>query len=99
MRKSTREKRGGASEEREAEDDESPVSALRPSSLPNSEAELAKLADATAAPGGQEVQPQVIQTVDDGLEEEEEKGGGLRRANIKGEEKKSRLQLCAQYQN
>lgn len=96
VRKSTREKRGGASEEKEAEDNEPPVSALVPTSLLNSEEELAKPVDATDAPSGQEVQPQVIQTVDDGLKGEEEDEEGLRRANIKGEENKSRLQRCPQ---
>lgn len=84
MRRSTREKRGGASEEKEEEEDEPPVPALGPSPLPNSEAERAKPVGATAATGGQEVQPQVIQEVEDSLEGEQEEEEGLRRANIKG---------------
>lgn len=85
VRKSTREKRGKASEEKGDKEDEPPVSALGPSSLSKSEAEPV---DVSAAPGGQEVQQQ-----DDGLNGEQEKEEEVRRATIKGEEKKSRLQM------
>lgn len=94
MRKSTRGKRGGASdeswEEKEAEDDEPPASPLGPPSLPSNEAELTKQVDANAAPSGQEVQLQIIGMVDgclEGGEEEDEEKEGLKRVNIKGEEK------------
>lgn len=96
MRKSTRGKRGGASdesrEEKEAEDDEPPASPLGPPSLPSNEAELTKQVDANAAPSGPEVQLQIIGMVDGCLEggedeDEDEDKEGLKRVNIKGEEK------------
>lgn len=68
----------------EAEEDEPPASAPLPSTLTHTEEELSKLAKATGALGGPEVQLQVVQMVDDGSEEEEKMEEGLKRANIKG---------------